>query len=185
MAAVAAAGIFLGAVGGIKSNHDQAQAETRNAVYFEEQAQYAEYVGARKLELLQKEHDVFRGRQRAAIAKSGISFSGSIIDVLGQQEVDMDKEIFAVESETKQNASMARNQARNSKRRAASLRDFGNNFLSLGGSALTAGAYIYGSGGSKTTTTMDVGTNSSTTMPSVFTANGWTNGGHSYGYGDR
>ncbi len=180
MGGAKAAGMWMGVMGGIKANMEQSLAEKRNAKYFDEQAQYAEYVGARKLELLTKEQGIFKGRQKAAVARSGVSFGGSILDVLAGQEVDMAKERFAVQSETRETVTATRNQAANARRRAAALSDFGNNLLQAG--AQVGGTALTSDGGSSPSPQPDP-KNTNSPSPSVFST-AWTNNGSSYGMGE-
>jgi hypothetical protein len=92
-------GLGLQLIGNIKGASDEAKAERENARSLREQAEYSRQVAARKMELLARDQRQFTGRKKAAIAKSGVSLSGSILDTLVDDQVEMEKERVATRAQ--------------------------------------------------------------------------------------
>lgn len=165
-----AAAAFIGAAmmigGNIKSNLDESKAEMQNAQAYESQAAYAKAVHARKLKLLDRQQKDFAGKQKAMFAKSGISFSGSVLDVLVDTQVAQKDEMIAAQNEAAQEISSYQFRANASYKRARALSDPGTMFLRGGGTALST----YANYSARAGTDSDTGTTTA-----------WTNNGRSYG----
>lgn len=169
---MAAAAAVVGAVlmigGNIKSNLDQAKAERENAKAYNDQANYARSASARKMYLLERQQGDFRGKQKAMIAKSGVSFSGSALDAFSDTSIEQYYERLAAEAEANQEIKTYEFRADASKKRARALTDPMTIMFQSGGTALSAyssASNASGGGSGKTTNTQ---------------ASAWTNGGHSY-----
>lgn len=174
MAAAAAVGAVLMIAGNVKSNLDQAKAERQNAEAYRTQAEYAKAVHARKMYLLTRQQNDFTGKQKSLFAKSGISFSGSVLDVLVDTKVEQRYEQIAAQNEATSEVSAYNFQAQASEARARSLSNPMTLMLQSGGTALSAyGNYRGAAGPSGGGTTTASNSTSSNTYA-------WTNGGRSY-----
>jgi hypothetical protein len=136
-AALIGVGAGLQIFGNIKSNFDQAKAEKRNAQAYEEQAAYAREVNKRKMELLERQQRDFVGKQKALFAGSGVSFSGSVLDVFDDTTQQQELERVAAQMEGEQNVMLYTSRAQASRDAAKSLRDPFNILLPAAGTALT------------------------------------------------
>lgn len=144
-AAIVGAVLMIG--GNIKSNLDQAKSEEKNAEGFDAQADYAQSAHARKMYLLQRQQKDFAGKQRSMFAKSGISFSGSALDVMTGTEVEQYYERIASQNEANQEVSAYRFKAQASRDRAKAMSNPATLIFQSGGTALTAYSNASKSGG--------------------------------------
>ncbi len=129
-------GTIFKVFGALKRNRDEANAEKRNAAFYEEQAQYTEYAGREKKRLLEYENANVLNKQRSAFAKSGISFTGSALDFqFGTQNMQM-KEIEALEKQTSYETRLARTRAQSSLKHAKDLTNPLTQILESGGTIL-------------------------------------------------
>lgn len=135
-------GFALQAIGSISSNMSQARAEKANARSYEQQAAYAREVNKRKMALLGRQQKDFLGKQRAAFAASGISFSGSVIDVVVDTQIQQELEMEAAQMEAEQTVMQYTSRAESSRSNASTLSNPLNNLLPIAGNALsTIGQY--------------------------------------------
>lgn len=90
-----------------KADKERANAEARNASFFREQAAFAQAAGDRELEVFKRKHERLVGDQLGKIAKSSAMLSGSFVNVVAETQFLGEKEMAAIERETKFNVRMA------------------------------------------------------------------------------
>lgn len=111
---------------------------------YNEDAKYQRVVGDRKLQLLSRTQSQQYDRMVSQLAQSGISFSGSAVDVLTDSKVEQFRERNAVEFDTEMRVNDSYNKAASARSQANDLHD--NLPLTLAGSFLGGAAMGYGRG---------------------------------------
>lgn len=138
-------GMGLQAIGQMKADGDEAFAHYQNSQEYEQQAQYTEKVGARKLHLLKLEQDDFFGKQEAQIASSNIDFGGSTIDFLAKSRQEMRDEQISVKAQTEQESRVLRMKGQQEGDASSALKS-PIHLLGMVGGTVSKNASIFGSG---------------------------------------
>jgi hypothetical protein len=138
LGAMAAGGVVRG-IGQWAANQDQADAERKNAAYYDEQAAFAEASWKREREIYQREGQLAVGAQMSAFAKAGVDMQGSPLLAQFDTLKKIDDELAAIDAEGAMNVRLARLRSKNSREYADSLSSFRNNALQFGGTILGTG----------------------------------------------
>lgn len=140
------AGMALNLYGQYSANQAQAAAEDQNTEFFEAQAKYAEFAGARERKIFADKASYERGQQISAIAASGVDLtSQSALEVIAGQSSNALDELNAIDVKNALDVRLARARAGQSRDKAAGLRDPMNMFYSGGGTILTSSASMLNS----------------------------------------
>lgn len=131
----------FGTVGSMRSQKAQMQAHAQNAQAYQEQADYIQEVGKRKLRLLGRTQEQEYQKQVSQFAKAGVGFNGSVLEFLSDTKVEQRAERFAVDREIKQEVNFARRRATQEEARADNVAEWSN--FNTAGSFLgsTAGSF--------------------------------------------
>lgn len=89
----------LNFLGFVKKFQEDRRVMRENEGNYRMEAEYTEMVGQRKLNLLRTEQDSVFDRQKAQLARSGINFDGSSLDMLAGSRADMMAERQAVQTD--------------------------------------------------------------------------------------
>ncbi len=106
-------------VANLNSLSDKKMNSYKESIFYDNQANYLEEVGKRKLYLLDQDQQGFINRQRSMLSKAGISMSGSALDVMAGEKVDMKNELAAVKSQTQYEVDITRSRANNAREEAS------------------------------------------------------------------
>lgn len=120
MAAAAVLGSAVSTLGKLDANQAQADAERRNAAWYEDQADYARDVGERKRNIFKRQAEQVQGRQMSAFAKAGVDISSSSL-FLSQQLFFAQQEDGAIKQEADMNVRLAKMKAQEANRVADNL----------------------------------------------------------------
>lgn len=142
-AAAAGIGAATKIYGSIKANQAQAEAERANALFYEEQAQFARESTFRSLEIYQDEAEDFRGKQIGAIAAGGLQMTGSALAILADTELKKVRESDAIIRDGKFKEREAFLKAGASIEQAERLSGFVANVLPALSTAAEVGVSIY------------------------------------------
>jgi len=80
--ALFAAGSALSVFGKIQANKAQAEAERQNALWLDEQAEFAAAASQREQDIFARQSELQIGEQMAGLGASGFEISGTAIDIL-------------------------------------------------------------------------------------------------------
>lgn len=140
------AGTVLSGFANMSNMDAQSRAEGDNIRGFQQQQRDAAYVFDRKLKLLQTDQDKYMGSLDSAFAKSGIDFSGSMLDLYSQTEKDMREERLALRAEATSVNNRFDSEIRNAQNRQDALNDPMTRGMTLLGGGLSAAGSMYGRG---------------------------------------
>ncbi len=129
--------------GNMKANSAQAEAERANALFYEEQAQFARESTFRSLEIYQDDAEDFRAKQLGAIARGGVAFSGSALEIMADTELKRIRESDAIVRDGKFKEREAFLKAGASIEQAERLTGFTANALPAISTAAEVGVSIY------------------------------------------
>ena len=130
-------------IGNIKANHAQAAAERANALWYEEQAEFARPSTLREVDLYKNEAADVVSSQVSAVAKSGLTMSGSALAILADTKVKELSEVDAIKKDGAMKSREALLKAGASNAQADRLSSFWNNALPAIGDAAQTGVGIY------------------------------------------
>lgn len=133
-----AAAFALQAFGTLKSNRDQAKAAKANAAYYELQRQHALKEKRRAMDVFKTQSDQFIGQKVTAIAKSGVSLSGTTLMGLAMDKAAIKRESNAIATQADVNARLAGMRASAANKQASSLTNPFNQALQIGGLAMNS-----------------------------------------------
>jgi predicted nucleotide-binding protein (sugar kinase/HSP70/actin superfamily) len=108
----------LTAFGQIQQGQQQAQAASYNAAVARQKAQAARQAGELEAERIRKQKERLTGRQKALYAKSGVTFSGSPMEVMIDSATNAEMDALITEYNYSVEASQAESQASMSRYRA-------------------------------------------------------------------
>lgn len=149
-AALLGAGMVIKGIGQLKANMDQADAESKNASWYREQAAYARQVGDRQRSIFEDESQLLYGEQLSAFAKAGVDTSSSSL-FMAKTMISRQDESYAIKKEADMNVRIAMLRADQAEATANQLRDPINNILQIGGGLLSgagqSGLFDGGGGG--------------------------------------
>jgi 2-methylaconitate cis-trans-isomerase PrpF len=121
-AAIYAVGTIQSMIGQSKADKDQARAAEANATFFREQADFIDAAGAREQMIFGRQADDLISSQIGAIARSGVAFSGTMVQVMAQTEGDMMEESNAISADSDHRARIARLRAADAHNEAQAIR---------------------------------------------------------------
>lgn len=148
MAALIIAGGALSAYGAIRANEEKADAQRRDAAFYDEQAQYAQLIGEREELVFKEKAEELRARQIGSYAKAGVDLSGSPLLILEQQSIRREQEIRAIRQERDRRVRLARLRQTEALGAADRLTSFENQFLSVTPTILSTAGSAYKAGSS-------------------------------------
>lgn len=138
--ALAIGGALLNVMGQRKADSAQADSELLNADFFDKQADLSEFETARELDIFSREAGAVIGSAQSALARSGVSFSGSSVAAIAQGKLQARKEEGAIIEAGKLKVELARLRANNARETADSLRGRGG--LQAAAGLLNLGAVL-------------------------------------------
>lgn len=138
--ALMAIGLGMRAFGQLISNFQQADAERRNAEFYQYQADYARESAIRQEVLANRNYTKLSGAQLSAYAKGGVDISGSAASVVAETFTRKLEEMYAIKQKGELEYKLAYLRSQEAKRTADRLTDPLFNILQFGGTALTSGA---------------------------------------------
>jgi len=136
---VLAVGTGLQIFGNLMANYNQAQAEARNALFYQEQAKFAQESAIRQEALAASQYTKLSGSQLSAYAKGGIDISGSVATVISETFSRKTEEIIAIRRKGEMEFKLARLRGIEAENKAQLLQDPFYNLMQAGGTALNTG----------------------------------------------
>lgn len=137
------AGTAISVYGNIKANKAQASADKKNAMFFQEQADFAQLAGERELAVFRDQADEFYGEQVSSYAGAGVALTGSPLLALADTKYRAAKEEDAIRMDSAAKIREARLKAGMSAKQAAAIGSTSNNVLQASGTSLTGLASAY------------------------------------------
>lgn len=135
-------GTALSIYGNIQANIAQAQAESENADWLEQQAEFAEFSAEREEDIFLRESDQLLGQQIGGFNVSNVELSGSALDVLNNTQALIQQELNAIEYAGAVKIQEALLKASAARRTADRLSSFEHNFMQAAGTLTSAGAQL-------------------------------------------
>ncbi len=142
--ALFAAGTALSAFGQYQANIAQAEADEQNALWLDQQAEFAEESTAREEDVFLRKTELAVGEQVAALGASGFEISGSALDLINDSFNSAQKEIDAIRLQGRMKIEEASLKAQAARANADRLTDPTTNLLQVGGTALSGAARFTG-----------------------------------------
>lgn len=116
-------------VGNVKANAAQAAAEEANAAWYQEQAEFARQSTSRSLTIFRDEAEDFRSKQVGAVARGGVTLSGSPLLALMDTSIKRQREEESIIENGRMQRKEALMKAGASLEQAERLTGFWNNAL--------------------------------------------------------
>ena len=123
------AGTALQIFGTLKANYAQAEAEIRNARFYEEQASFVKDSMFREGQIASARYEARKGAQISAAAYGGAEISGSVAGIIAETVAQKALELKAIKQKGELDFKLASMRGRMSADTAAQLRDPLNNIL--------------------------------------------------------
>lgn len=137
--ALMGAGVALQLVGQWSANMSRAQAETQNAKYYEEEAQYARFSQYRQAQITAQNYAYKISLQGSAAAKGGVDVgSGSILNTLAETAANQVLELNAVKRKGDLDYELANARSEQANDQAGTYGSLSYNLFQAGGTALTS-----------------------------------------------
>ncbi len=127
--ALMAIGTGLQIFGTLRANMAQAEAEIRNARYYEEQANFVKDAMFREGQIASARYEARKGAQVSAAARGGADISGSVAGIIAETVAQKALELKAIKQKGELDWKLASMRGEMSRDTAAQLRDPMNNLL--------------------------------------------------------
>lgn len=143
LAAAAAVGGTIGAIGQLKAARDKEKAERENYDFFKRQQSFIEEAGLREQDVFYKRSQQVLAAQTAGYAKAGVEMSGSPLFMAEQNFLTRQRELQVMRENTAERSYMAGRRAEQSAKDAALYGSTGYQFLTVAPTLLGAGTAAY------------------------------------------
>ncbi len=136
--ALMSAGTVTSILGTYMSNMDKAVAESQNAAYYRDEANYTAQATFRQAQLTSQRYSYQIGLQTSAFAKGGVDVgSGSALHQIASTASNQVSELNAIQRKGQLDFDLAMSRAQRAQQQADTLGSPGYNLLQAGGKATT------------------------------------------------
>lgn len=140
--ALFAAGTAINVFGQIQANKAQAEAERENALWLDQQAEFAKVSTQREEDIFERQTEVQIGEQIAGLGASGFELSGTALNIINDSFNAAKEEVAAIRLQGKMQVEEAALKAHAARKNADRLTDPTTNFLQAGGTVLSGAASL-------------------------------------------